>query len=321
MTTGIKHGHTVIGAGQVGTQLARRLAAEGHEVRLVRRGAPGEAIAGVTWMQGDATDEAFIDRACAGASCVYNTANPPDYADWDGVLQPLYRAIWRAAGRAGARLVQLDNLYMYGRPADCPFPETSPEQPCSSKGAMRKAMADELRLLHERGEVEMVIARASDFFGPDTPLSMVFRPENVDAIRKGGTVNVFGDPDQPHGYTYSPDVARALAILGTAEADVTGRVWFVPTTWTGTTRELLDRAAQATGTTIRVRRIPNFVLRAAGLFMPLMAALAEMVYQWELPYVLDDSAFRRRFGVEPTPVDEAIAATMGLERTEGSRAA
>ena len=52
-----------------------------------------------------------------------------------------------------------------------------------------------------------------------------------------------------------------------------------------------------------------------------MAALAEMVYQWELPYVLDDSAFRRRFGVEPTPVDEAIAATMGLERTEGSRAA
>lgn len=304
--------HTIIGAGQVGMHLARTLAAQGHEVRLVRRGEPGEAIPGVTWMQGDATDEAFIDRACAGARSVYNTANPPDYAGWDGVIQPLYRAIWRAAGRAAARLVQLDNLYMYGRPDRSPFPEDHPEQPCSKKGALRKTLIDELRDMHERGEVEMVIVRASDYFGPDTPNAVISRPETLEAIRSGGTVQVWGDPDQPHAYTYSPDVARALATLGTTDKSVTGRVWFVPTTWTGSTREFIQAMADAAGTKVRVRRIPTFVLRTAGLFIPLMGALAEMVYQWELPYVIDDSDFRSTFGIEPTPLAEAIAATMGL---------
>lgn len=313
--------HTIIGAGQIGTQLAHLLAEQGYQVRLVRRGAPGEAIPGVTWMQGDATDRAFIDRACAGAAAVYNTANPPDYAGWDGVIQPLYRAIWEAAGRAGARLVQLDNLYMYGRPTSAPFAETAPEVPCRQMGEIRKAMGDELRAMHERGEVDMVIARASDYFGPATPNGAVFRPENLDAIRKGGTVNVFGDPDQPHAYTYSPDVARALATLGTAVGPVTGRVWFVPTTWKGTTRELVDAMGAAAGTRVRTRRIPGFVLRAAGLFVPVMRAVAEMSYQWDLPYVLDDSDFRRTFGIEPTPVDEAIGATLGLVERATSRAA
>ncbi len=313
--------HTIIGAGQVGTQLARLLAAEGHQVRLVRRGAPGDAIPGVTWMQGDATDAAFMDGACAGATTVYNTSNPPDYAGWDGVIQPLYRSIWKAAGRAGARLVQLDNLYMYGRPEVSPFDESTPERPCSKKGEIRKALSDELRAMHERGEVDMVILRASDYFGPETPLSMVLRPENIEVIRKGGTVSLFGDPDQPHGYTYTPDVARALAILGTTDEAATGRVWFAPTTWTGTSRGMIEAAAEAMGTRVRVRRIPNFVLRAAGLFMPLMAALAEMVYQFELPYVVDDSDFCETFGVEPTPLDEALAATLELELVTAGRAA
>jgi hypothetical protein len=39
-------------------------------------------------------------------------------------------------------------------------------------------------------------------------------------------------------------------------------------------------------------------------------ALAEMIYQWETPYRLDDSAFRAAFGVAATPMDRAVCETL-----------
>lgn len=303
--------HTIFGAGQVGTLLAQHLAAEGYRVRLIRRSAPGDAIEGVTWMQGDANDAAFVDEACAGATVVYNCTNPPDYTRWEGVAA-LYRSIWQGAARSRARLVQLDNLYMYGRPEALPFDERTPERPCSAKGELRKALGDELLKMHADGELEAVLGRASDFFGPDMPYTMVSRPEVLEAIRKGGTVYVFGDPHQPHGYTFIPDVVRGLAVLGT-HADAPGRVWHLPTSATGTTRELIDRMAAAVGTKVTTRGIPGWMLKTVGVVSSMARALGEMAYQFEIPYVLDDGDFRRSFGVEPTPLDEAIAVTLGLK--------
>ena len=37
------------------------------------------------------------------------------------------------------------------------------------------------------------------------------------------------------------------------------------------------------------------------------ARKVEMAYQWERPFVIDDSRYRRTFGEGPTPVDEAVA--------------
>lgn len=111
---------TVLGAGQIGLPLARLLAARGHVVRVLCRGPPGPAIPGVQWLQGDLLDPATAANACAGADVVFNTANPAQYHRWDRLLPPLFRAAWGAAGEAGARLVQLDNLYMVGRPRKTP---------------------------------------------------------------------------------------------------------------------------------------------------------------------------------------------------------
>ena len=301
--------HTVFGAGQVGTLLAKQLAEQGHAVRLVRRGEAGEAIDGVTWMRGDATDAQFADKACEGATVVYNCANPPDYARWEGVLEPLYRSVWRAAGRSGARLVQLDNLYMYGRPAQAPFDESTPMQPCSKKGELRRRLADELFDMHARGEVVATAGRASDFFGPDTPRAMVLRPDVYDRIRAGSTVYVFGDPDTPHSYSYTPDVARGLATLGANERAF-GRVWHLPVSAQLSTREVIDRFAARCGTTVKVRQVPRFALRILAAFWPLMEAISEMNYQWDIPYLVDDTAFRTTFDKDATPLDQAIGETL-----------
>ena len=304
-----KQQHTIFGAGQVGQLLARELSEQGHAVRLVRRSTPGDAIPGVQWLQGDATDPVFARNACAGSASVYNCTNPPDYGRWDGVLQPLFRGIWDAAAHASARLVQLENLYMYGRPPSAPFDESTPMQPCSPHGKLRMSMNEELWARHANGKLEVTVGHASDFFGPDANLGAVVRPDVLEKMVSGGRVFMLGNVDTPHGYTYTPDVARGLAMLGT-RPEAAGRAWHLPTTSKSDTRTFLNAFAERAGTSISISTVPAWVLGMAGWVSPMMSALSSMRYQWDIPYVLDDSDFRRMFDIDPTPLSEAIDATL-----------
>jgi nucleoside-diphosphate-sugar epimerase len=301
--------HTIFGAGQVGTLLAHELLDQGYLVRLVRRGAAGPARPGLTWMTGDVTDATFADEAARGAAVVYNCVNPPDYGRWEGVLEPLMRAVRGAATRAGARLVALDCLYMYGMPDAVPFDEDTPMRPCSRKGSLRALLVEEMFEAHRRGELEVTSGRASDYFGPGTPLSMILYPRALARLRAGKPVELFGDPDQRHAYSFTPDVARGLAILGT-RPEAAGRVFHLPAAWTGTTRELISRFGAAAGQPGGVRVVPSWALAALGLVSNEMRAIREMLYQWERPYVIDDRRFCTTFGVSATPIDDAIRATL-----------
>jgi nucleoside-diphosphate-sugar epimerase len=311
--------HTIFGAGQVGVLLADELLSRGLSVRIVRRGPAGKARPGLVWMSGDVTDPAFADEAARGAEVVYNCVNPPSYGHWHGVLEPLMRAVRGAATRAGARLVALDCLYMYGMPEVAPFDEDTPMRPCSSKGELRAMLVEEMFEAHRRGEVQVTTGRASDYFGPNTPLSTILYPRALERLRAGKPVELFGDPDQPHAYNYTPDVAGGLAELGT-RPEAVGRAFHLPATWTGTTRELIARFGAAIGKPGSVRVVPRWALATLGLVSADMRAIREMLYQWERPYVLDDRRFRSTFGVEATPIDAAIRGTLGLPLSS-SRAA
>jgi nucleoside-diphosphate-sugar epimerase len=259
-------------------------------------------------MQGDVLDPAFMDRACEGAEVVYNTANPAQYHRWESLLPPLARAVREGAARAGARLVILDNLYMYGHTEDGFMREDTPMRPRNVMGELRKRLADEAFEAHARGELRVTSGRASDYYGPGTVNAAVFLPRTMERLAAGKAVEVIGNPDTRHSYSYLPDVARALAVLGThPEAD--GRAWHLPTSWHGTTRELLQRFADHHGQELQVRHIPRWVLNAAGFVMPLMRAVASMNYQWDEDFILNDSNCRETFGFTPTPVDEAVKQT------------
>lgn len=293
--------HTIFGAGAVGYALARQLVHRGHQVRLVRRSDAGDPAPNLTWMRGDASDPAFALEACRGADVVYNCANPTRYGGWDGVIQPLFTSIREAAGRAGARLVVLDNLYMYGRPATSPFDESTPMNPCSHKGEIRAELARQLFDAHARGDVRAASGRAADFISADSMRAVVFNKRFFERLAAGKSVELVGDPDLPRSYNYVPDVARHLAVLG-ADPRADGRVWHLPAANHGSTRELVDDLAAAMGVRARTRRIPNWMIRVAGVFSSDIRAANEMMYQWEIPYVIDDRAFRSTFGVGASPI-------------------
>jgi len=300
--------HVVFGAGQVGHLLAERLLDLGERVRVVRRsgqGGPG----GAECVSGDATDPGFCAEQARGAKAVYHCLAPPYSARiWEEQLPRLAVNLEAAAGRAGARLVVLDNLYALGRTHGRLIDEDVPMNPCSRKGEVRARVAEGLFAAHGRGDVRVTLGRASDFYGP-AGVRTHFGEPFWKAALAGRAAPLLVSLDPPHTYHFMRDVARGLASLGLAEDDVLGRTFMLPCAPAASTRFLVFKFAEALGRPIRVRSLTGLAARALGLFVPEVREVAEMAYQWEEPFVVDDRRFRVRFGLDGTPMAEGARET------------
>lgn len=76
-----------------------------------------------------------------------------------------------------------------------------------------------------------------------------------------------------------------------------------------TQREAVNDLADAAGVSrVKVGQLPAIALSALGLFMPLIRELGETMYQFEAPFILDDSETRTTFNVVPTPWNDILTA-------------
>lgn len=293
----------VLGAGQVGNRVAEQLRARGVSVRQVRRSGPASKDVVV----GDLADTRFAGEAARGASVVVHCAVPP-YHQWAALLEPLNDGALHAAKTSGAKLVVLDNLYGYGRPQG-PMTEQTPLSPVSRKGTLRARVAEKLLAAHRAGDARVVIARASDFYGPGVTMSGVFGERFFQRVLQGKSAEVFGDCDLVHSYSYVPDVADALVTLA-LDARADGQVWHLPAAPAETTRQWVARFGAALGRQVPVSKVPALALRFMGLFVPAAGELVEMLYQWQVPFVLDDGKFRATFGGAATAPEAGVEETV-----------
>lgn len=156
--------HVVLGAtGGAGSAVVRELAARGLPTRALGR-KDMQFPAGVEYVRGDALDPATLRRVCQGAAVVYHCINVP-YAQWERTLPQLARHILQACAETGARLVVMDNLYMYG-PVEGPIIEETPRRAVGPKGRLRAQLEETFLNAHRERKVDVCIARASDFYGP-----------------------------------------------------------------------------------------------------------------------------------------------------------
>ena len=217
--------HVVYGTGPVGIAVMDELVSTGTRVRMVNRSGRANVPEGVEVVGSDAADPTFTREVSAGASVVYNALNPP-YDKWPELFPRLQAGVLEGAAIAGAKLIAMENLYMYGPTGGRPITENLPYAANTRKGRVRARMSGELMEAHKRGKVRVAIGRASDFFGPRVLASAAGEQVFGRAV-EGKSAQVAGDPDQPHTYTYAPDVGRGLAILGERE-EALGRAWHLP---------------------------------------------------------------------------------------------
>lgn len=295
--------HVIIGTGAVGKHTAHALAALGKRVRLVNRsGKAANLPAGAEVVRGDAYDAASIRSLTEGAAAVYQAAQP-EYHEWQAKFPPLQTAILEGVAATGAKLIVVENLYMYGAPNGAPLHEESPIRAQTKKGKVRAAMSAELQEAHAKGKVRVVIGRASNFFGPEYMLSgaLFFYPALA-----GKRANLYGSLDVPHSFTYVPDFGKALALLGTRD-EALGQVWHVPNAPAITQRELVRLTETALGKPVKIAVANRLMMRLFGLFSPSARETVEMMYEFEQPFVVDSSKFERTFGLAATPMPQAVA--------------
>jgi nucleoside-diphosphate-sugar epimerase len=298
--------HVVFGTGATGLATMDALLQRGETVRMVNRSGSARVPDGVEVIGGDAADPAFTVAVSRGARVVYQTLNPP-YEKWTEQFPALQTGVLAAAQAHGARMVSLENVYMYGRAAGRPLTEDRDYAAHTKKGKLRGQMSRDLMA----GGVEVAVGRASDYFGPRGGAQSNLGDRMFPPVLAGRTPSVLGDPDQPHTYTYIPDIGEGLAVLGEHPA-APGRIWHLPNDpHTRTTRELVGLVHRAAGRTrTRVRQMPPLLLRLAGLRSPAVREILEMAYLFEEPFVVDSSRITAELGVRATPAEQAIAETL-----------
>jgi nucleoside-diphosphate-sugar epimerase len=300
--------HVVFGTGAVGMSVMDELVQRApRRVRMVNRSGRARVPHGVEVVGGDATDEAFTREDSEGASVVYFALNPP-YNKWPELFPGLQAGVLEGAASAGAKLVAMENLYMYGSTYGRPLTEDLPYAANTRKGRVRAMMSKELMEAHKSGRVRVAIGRASDFFGPRV-LASAAGVQVFGRAVQGKGAQIAGDPDQPHNYTYVPDIGKGLVILG-EHKEALGRPWHLPSSETVTTREFVRMVFEEAGGEPKMQRAPKPLLRALGLFKPALRETIEMLYEFEEPFVVDHSAFVRAFGDHATPLREAIERTV-----------
>ncbi|WP_431893730.1 NAD-dependent epimerase/dehydratase family protein [Micromonospora haikouensis] len=301
--------HVIVGAGPVGAATAHLLAAAGERVRVVTRRGTGPEHPAVERVAADAADPDRLAALADGAVALYNCANPA-YHRWPTDWPPLAAALLTAAGRAGAVLATVGNLYGYG-PVDGPMTEDTPTVAGGPKGQVRNRMWAEAVAAHRAGRVRVTEVRGSDYLGVGAlSLPMMLLPPVLDGRRAVLPV----DFDAPHTWTYVDDVARTL-VRAAADERAWGRAWHVPSPPAVSARELAVRAAALAGAPApRLTRLPYPALWLGGLANPFARELRETAYQFDRPFLMDSTAATETLGIEPTPLGSALAQTVAALR-------
>jgi nucleoside-diphosphate-sugar epimerase len=295
---------TILGAGgTIGNELARILTAEGRRFRLVGRNP--KPLAGAETFPADLSDRDQTIRAVAGSTVVHLLVGLKyDRKIWQELWPRIMANAIEACKRAQAKLIFFDNIYMYGRVAG-PMTETTPYNPCSTKGEIRAKIATTLMDAVNAGDLSAIIARSADFYGPSTEHGVA----NVlvfDNFAKGAKASWLVNADVPHSLTFTPDAARSVALL--AERDSAwDQIWHLPTAQNPPTgREFIEIAAKEFGVPPKFRLLNRPMLRLVGLVNSDVRDMYEMLYQNDSPYLFDSTKFANAFAFEATSYPEGI---------------
>lgn len=309
--------YVVTGAGPVGWTIAEQLADRGEQVRVLTRSGSGPDHPLVEKLRVDVSDPGKLAQAFDGATAVFHCIHGSAYRAkaWAAELPGAEQVVMDAAGAAGAVVVFPESLYSYSEP-DKTITESSPREATGGKRGIRSALL-KARQAHPANTVSVV---AGDFFGPRARMAHAGE-RMVPLVLKGKTVQVLGSAGQPHSFTYVPDLAAAM-IAAAQRPELWNSVLHAPTGPAMTMREIAGNFARSAGVPeAKLSVVPGWLLRTLGLFSTDMRELAEMLYQFERPFVMDSTASQAKLGLEPTPLADAMATTVAWWRDQEAVAA
>jgi nucleoside-diphosphate-sugar epimerase len=302
--------HVILGTGAIGRAIAEELICRGDSVRMVNRsGRMEECPAGVELVASDLYDPAKVREVTRGAKVVYQSAQP-EYFRWPEEFPSLQKSIIDGLSENTAKLVLVENLYMYGATNGKPMTEDMPHNAHTRKGRTRSEMSKAAFEAHRAGRLRVTAGRGSDFFGPWGLPTAVMGERTFYPMLHGKPANLVGDIDAPHTHTYVSDFGKALVILG-ERSDADGQAWHVPNDNPRVSqRQMVNMIAEEMGIQPKISVMGKTMMRLGGLFIPEAKETVEMMYEFEQPFIVDSSRFETTFGMKATPMGDAIRETV-----------
>lgn len=289
--------YVIVGAGPVGRETARLLAADGHSVILTSRNAGALDIPNVRTISSDATDAAQLAGLSKGADAIFMCAMAA-YHRWPTDFFPIMDGTVKTAEQVGARLIVLGNVYGYGERAASPLtPDLEPD-PTTRKGTARHIMWQRA----VRSNIPALEVRASDYLGEGAVA--YFTLLALPSLLRSEPVSFLGNPDAMHAWSFTKDTAKTLVAASRFTGEW-GRAFHVPSQL-ASVRELVHKFAAA----LKIE-VPNLLpLTPAGLEGIGFHEAIEMSYLFEKPLLVDAGDTEKLLGVTASRLDTMVRDTL-----------
>jgi len=300
--------HVVFGAsGNSGSTIIRELVKRKINVRGINRSGKANVPEVVEILKADILDEKASKLAIEGASVIYNCINIP-YSKWVDDLISLTEKFIELVSKSNAKIIIVDNLYMYGSKYDEPLREDMESSAQTKKGRVRAEIANLYLQAHKEGRINVAICRASDFYGPGV-LNSQMGERVMSNVLQGKKVSVLFNLDAPHTFSFTEDYAKAVVSL-TKHNEAFGQVWHIPAAEPITQREFLKIAFEEANKSPKISALSGKMYNLVALFIPVLKEIKELSYQFEKPFIMEHSKYENKFGLNVTPHREAIRSTL-----------
>jgi len=299
---------TVLGInGHIGNAVAKAFVAAGWDVTGMGR-SNKHPIPGVRFVQGD-SDSVEQMRAAIGDSDVVMNALNMRYDLWfEGRMEAQMARVVEAMGTTGKTMLFPGNIYNFAKTDRVLRPDT-PQHPETVRGQLRVRVENALRSAADRGDIQVLILRAGEFYGPGS--SGDWFDQIMLRELKSGVVRTAGYAGVSHAWAYLPDLARAFESLASVRSTLQGfdRFHFAGHYVAPAQMQAAIEAVAPTG--IKVKPFAMSLLVILGWFDPIIREVAKMRYIWKNPMELRDDRLEEILGEGfNTPFADAIATTV-----------
>ncbi len=286
---------TILGAnGQIGEELARELKRNFTSlIRIVSRDAKKVNDTDEVFSADLSIREKAIE-AVKGSDIAYFTLGLPISSDlWEKQFPLILRNVIDACKINNTKLVFFDNTYMYPQDNRV-LTEDTAFAPVGRKGRVRRKMAEMVLKEMESGELEAVICRAPEFYGPGKTQSIT-NTLIFNNIKEDKKLKVPLSVKKKRSLIWTPDASRATALIGNTP-DAFGQTWHLPVDKSHPTyKEFIRMASETYSRDLKYSVVPKFMFRVGAFFNKSVKELLELLPRYEHDNLFDDSKFRKKF--------------------------
>jgi len=286
---------TILGAnGQIANELAKELKKNyTADIKLVSRN-PRRIHESDTVFSANLLDQQQTSDAVNGSEIVYLTVGVPmDTKIMQQQFPVFMRNTINACIEHGAKLVFFDNTYMYPQ-NNIPLTEETKFDPVGPKGRLRGEVANILLDSIRAGEIQAVVCRAPEFYGPDKTrgitTSLVFKN-----IKKRRKPKILLRDDTLRTLIWTPDASKATALIGNTP-EAYNQTWHLPCDDNRLTfQQIIEHASSVCGRELHYNVLNRFSLKVASLFKKNVREMVELLPRYEQDNIFLSNKFKKRF--------------------------